>query len=51
MHFTNTYKNELTTCLKRLLQVHVVILVCYRVKSGNVGHHVNLDSDLVCFIF
>ena len=22
-----------------------------RIKSGNLGHHVNSDSDLVCFIF
>ena len=24
---------------------------CVRVKSGNFGHQVNSDSDLVCFIF
>ena len=26
-------------------------LSCGRVKSGNFGHQVNLDSDIVCFIF
>ena len=37
--------------IRRLSKLGECLAKAYKVKSGNVGHQVNSDSDLVCFIF